>query len=249
MLKKGFLLFLYSITFSVTAQVVNGIVYDAESTVKGVKVLNITQKTVTGTNEIGEFSLKAKVSDTLFFESLFHEPNYAIVSEDYFKSTFVFELKKVVNELDEVYLKDKPKVKQFEGDVYNENMNKIIELDKKKEPQKYNAAPKYGLDFIQVFRMIGKLFKKKKTPEPNTLDYKQLKLLFETNNFFTKKLLTTDLKVPENYHSLFYEFCETKAIKENILDYTKRLELLNLFTLYSQEFLMVIEMSQVQQKN
>ena len=249
MLKRLLFLFIISSTLFNYAQEVKGIVYDAEATVKGIKVLNITQKTITATNNIGEFSLKAKVSDTLFFESLFHEPKYVIVNKDYFTSTYVFELKKAINQLEEVYIKDQPKAKPFENEAYNANMNEIIALDKKKEPQKYSAAPSYGLDFIQIFGMIGKLFKKKKKPIPYTLDYKKIKLLFETNSYFNKQMLSESFKIPEDYHSLYFEFCETKHIPESLLSYNKKLELLNFFTLYSEEFLLIIEMSETETKD
>lgn len=233
----------FSTSLSIKAQEVDGIVYDAESTVKGIKVLNVTQKIITTTNDKGEFKLKAKVSDTLYFESLFHEPKYVIVNKDYFESTYVFEVKKLVNKLDEVLLKDKPKAKEFEEDAFNKTLNDVIELDKKKEFQKYTPAPKYGVDFIQVIGLVGKLFKKKKKSAPKIITYNQLKKLFETNTFFTQKLLTEELKIPNELHSLFFEFCETKAIEERLLNYNTRVELLDLFVKYSQEFLLLVEMA------
>jgi hypothetical protein len=248
MSKQLLFLFLVTSTFTVTAQIINGIVYDAESTIKGANVLNLTQKRVTATNSSGRFSIKAKVTDTLYFESLFHKPKFAIVDKNYFKTTYVFELTKIINELDEVFIKGKPKAKRFESEAYNQSMNRIIDLDKKAEPQKYTATPKFGLDFIQVFMAIGNLFKKEKSEIPNTLNYKQLKLLFETNSLFNEQMLFNNLKIPKNYQSLFFEFCESKNITEALLDFNKRLELLNLFTLYSQEFLIIIEMAEEQKK-
>lgn len=248
MLKKLlfiFLLYASSLSFS---QEINGIVYDAESRVQNVKVLNISQKILTKTNDKGEFLLKAKIGDTISFQSIFYKNIFSIVKADYFESIYVFELQKLINELDEVIIKNKPKAKLFGEAAFNANMKEIIAIDKKKEPQKYTAAPKYGLDFIQVAKLIGKLFKKKKVEIPNTLDYKQFELLFRKNNFFTKKLLTEDLNVPKKYHSLFYEFLEEKNISESKLNYDKRLELLDEFTLHSQEFLIIVEMAEEQAK-
>lgn len=249
MLKRLLSLALLLYGFSNFGQVVNGIVYDAEARVAGVQVLNITKKIATGTDDKGEFSLKANVSDTLSFQSIFYKPIFVIVKEDYFESTYVFELEKMINDLDAVNIKSKPKAKLFGKEAFNANLKEIIAIDKKKDPQKYTPAPKYGLDFIQVAKMIGKLFKSKKKPPPNTLNYKQYQLLFKDNNFFTKKLLTEDLQVPERYHSLFFEFLETKAIPETKLNYDKRLLLLNDFTMYSQEFLIIVEMAEEQVKD
>lgn len=249
MLKK--ILFIFSILASILsfAQEVNGIVYDTESRIEGVKVLNITQKILTKTNAQGEFNLKANIGDTLSFQSIFYKPIFSIVKADYFESTYVFELQKLINELDEVNIKNKPKAKLFGEAAFNANLKEVIAIDKKAEPQKYTAAPKYGLDFIQVAKLIGKLFKKKKAKAPNTLNYKQYQKLFENNNFFTKKLLTEDLNIPEQYHSLYFEYLEEKQIPETKLNYAKRLQLLDDFTLYSQEFLIIVEMAEEEVKS
>lgn len=247
---KNSLLILFSICSSIImAQDIRGIVYDAEARVEGVNVLNVTQKIVTVTDEKGEFVLKAKVRDTLSFQSVFYKPILVIVKPEYFEGTYVFELQKIVNELDAVNIKDKPKAKLFGEKAFNANLKDVIATDKKKEPIKYNAAPKYGLDFIQVANMIGKLFKKKREAVPNTLKYNQYKLLFAENNFFTTKMLTEDLKVPEQYHSLFFEFLEEKNIPETKLNYNKRLQLLDEFTMHSQEFLLIVEMAEDKVKN
>ncbi|MFD1064267.1 hypothetical protein ACFQ1Q_13505 [Winogradskyella litorisediminis] len=249
MLKKGLLLASILVAQLSTSQDVSGIVYDAEARVSGVKVLNISKKILTKTNEQGEFQLKANIGDTLSFQSIFYKPIFSIVKPKYFEGTYVFELQKIINELDEVNVKGKTKEKLFGKAAFNANLKEIIAIDKKKEPQKYTPAPKYGLDFIYVAKLIGKLFKKKKVEIPNTLSYKQYELLFEKNNFFTKKMLTSDLNIPEKYHSLFYEFLEEKQIPESKLNYNQRLQLLNDFTTYSQEFLLIVEMAEEEVKN
>jgi len=94
--------------------------------------------------------------------------------------------------------------------------------------------------------MIGKLFKKKRKPIPNTLKYSQFELLFAENNFFTKKMLTDDLNIPEKYQSLFYDFLEAKEIPESKLNYNQRLLLLDDFTMHAQEFLIIVEMAEEQ---
>ncbi len=249
MLKNSLLIILFICSYTALAQDIRGIVYDAEARVEGVNVLNISQKIATVTDEKGEFLLKANVTDTLSFQSVFYKPIRVIVKPNYFEGTYVFELQKIINELDAVNIKDKPKAKLFGEKAFNANLKEVIATDKKKAPIKYNAVPEYGLDFIQVANMIGKLFKKKKKPVPNTLKYNQYKLLFAENNFFTTKMLTEDLKVPEQYHSLFFEFLEEKHIPETKLSYSKRLQLLDEFTMHSQEFLLIVEMAEDKVKN
>ena len=242
----AFLIFL-SISVSASAQIINGIVYDTEARVNNIKVLNISKKTLTTTNDKGEFSLKAQVNDTLSFQSIFYKPIMVIVKKDYFNSTYVFEIEKLINELETVSVKSKPKELLFGENAFNANLKKIIVNDKKKdELLTYNDAPKYGVDFIRVAKMIGKLFKKKRKPIPNTLKYSQFELLFAENNFFTKKMLTNDLNIPEKYQYLFYDFLEAKEIPESKLNYNKRLLLLDDFTMHAQEFLIIIEMAEEQ---
>jgi len=243
------LLFLLSISSFSFSQEIKGIVYDAESSVRGVKVLNITKQIVTATNDNGEFTLEADVSDTLSFQSVFYKSVLVVVKPEYFEGTYVFELQKIINELEAVKIKNKPKEKLFGEKAFNANLKAVLATDKKTAPQKYTPAPKYGLDFIRVAKFVGKLFKKNKKPIPNTLKYNQYKLLFAENNFFTKKMLTEDLKIPEQYHSLFFEFLEEKAISESKLNYDKRLQLLDDFTLHSQEFLIIVEMAEERVKD
>lgn len=248
MLRKTLLFLLLFAIYSSFGQNIKGIVYDDKARIEGVKVLNITQKIVTTTNAQGEFSIDAKVSDTLAFQSVFYKPILSIVKTEYFEGLYVFELQKIINELDEVKLKNKPKEKLFGEKAFNANLKEVISIDKKKESQKYVPAPKYGLDFVRVAKFIGKLIKKNKEQIPNTITYKQYETLFDGNNFFTKKLLTEDLKIPEKYHSLFYEFLEEKQILESELNYNKRLLLLNEFTMHAQEFLIIVEMAEEKAK-
>ena len=244
-------LLVFTFTFCLTtlnAQEINGIVYDAEAVVKGVKVLNISKKILTTTNDSGEFKLKANVRDTLSFQSVFYKPIFVIVNEDYFEGTYVFELQKIINELEAVNIASKPKPLVFAEDKYNQSLDEIITKDKEDRDINVNGAPKYGMDFIAIAKLIGGLFKKKKNNIPNTLKYDQLKQLFEKNPFFSQTLLTNVLKIPERYHSLFFEFCETKNIPEYKLNYDSRLILLDDFNLYANEFKVIVEMAEEQTK-
>ncbi len=82
---------LLCLPFVHNAQTLKGKVYDAEATVKGIKVTNETQKRVTATDNEGNFTIEAKVSDTLLFESLFHHPKAVILTQTHFEDTTVFE--------------------------------------------------------------------------------------------------------------------------------------------------------------
>ncbi len=91
------------------SQNITGKIYDAESTAKGIKIYNLTQKVIAFSNEKGDFNIRVSVNDSLSFESLFHEPKTLIVKPQHLKEIFVIELKKIVNELDAVHIKKKQK--------------------------------------------------------------------------------------------------------------------------------------------
>jgi len=230
-------------TFSVNAQTLKGKVYDATATVKGIKVSNETQKRVTATDAKGNFTIEAKVSDTLLFESLFHHPKAIILTEIHFEDIAVFELKKVINELDEVEIKAETEQPIFEEETYNEELHNLIKEDIKNNPLKYKPVEAtYGIDFIAIIGLVGKLFKKKnKAPIYEPITYTQMDSLFNNSSFFNKQLITENLKIPEDKRYLFYDFCEAKYMSSELLKEEKKMELLEQLVLNSQLFLILLE--------
>ena len=226
------------------AQTLNGKVYDGTSTVKGAKVLNKTQNRATATNENGDFIIIAKVSDTLFFESLFHEPKSVVLKAYHFDEISVFELIKIINELDEVEVVAEPEQPVFKVETYNAELQNLIQEDIKNHPEKY--APlgnNQGIDFVYLFRKLFDLIKKKKSKngvyEPIT--YRQMDTLFTNNSFFNKRLITENLKIPEDKIYLFYDFCEAKRITSELLKDENKMQLLEELVINSQMFLILLE--------
>lgn len=111
MLKRITFFLLLLIPFFGTAQLVpkelKGKVASAKANVSGVHVLNISQNKATITNAKGDFSITAKVWDTLVFSAVQFKKKQLIVSHKMLtaKSTTVF-LKKAVVELDEVVVRN-----------------------------------------------------------------------------------------------------------------------------------------------
>ncbi len=243
---KSLLLFIL-LCFSITGntQILKGKVYDAEATVKGIEVLNLTKKITTKTDDIGEFNIRAEVNDSIKFQSLFHHPKIIVVKENQLKELIVFELKKAVNELDEVLISEDLKEKPFEEEVYSSNLKKAIAEDIKNNPHLYSAAPKYGLDIFQLIGLAAKLFKKKsKVPEFVPLTYTDIQALFSGGSLFNEKLLKETLKIPLKHKFLFFEFCEAKQIDSKLLNKNENVELLEEFVLLSQKFLVIVEIAE-----
>ena len=242
---KTFLLLIFKfVPFCVIAQTINGKVYDAETTVKGALVVNVTQNIMTYTNEEGDFNIEAQVKDTLYVSSLFHTKTFIEIKKEDFNHIVVIEVKKTINELDAVLLRDE-RERKFDSIKLASRIKNQISEDMKSNPINYHAAPSGNMNFIAIFSMIGRLFKSKKTEETEIIPitYKDLDSLFKKDHFFNETLLTLDLNIPKEYHTLFFDYCDAKAIDSKLLEKNKQVELLEALVNSSQEFQKIIEAS------
>ena len=245
MRKSLLLISLFILPFLLNAQVLKAKVYDAETTVKGVKIFNESQKRLTASDENGLFSIQAKINDTLFFESLFHHPKVVILEHIHFEGTTVFELKKIINELEEVELKSEPEQPVFTEQSYNTNLQNLIKEDIKNNPHLYQpAGATYGVDFVYLIGQVIKLFKgkdKNRASLYHPISYQQLDSLTTHSSFFNDKLLTQNLKIPKDKKYLFLEFLEAKQISSELLKDNNKMQLLEKLVQNSRLFLILLE--------
>ena len=169
-----------------------------------------------------------------------------ILNQTHFKGIAVFELKKIVNELDEVEVKAEPEQPVFKEETYNFELQNLIKEDIKNNPGLYQpAGATYGVDFISLIGQLAKLFKRKKTKNGEEfykpITYKQMDSLFQKSSFFNKHLVTKDLKIPEDKANLFYEFCSAKQLSSELLKDQNKMQLLEYLVLNSQLFLILLE--------
>ncbi len=239
---KSILLFLLFLPITIYSQTISGKVYDSETTINTLSVLNTSKKILTYTDEDGNFEIEASIKDTLSFRSLFHHNKTLVVTSVHFNDILVIELKKIVNELDEVLLKDKAQEKKFDSVEIQTTMNNQLKADIKNNPHLYNSYKSGGMDFVAIAKLIGKLFKRKKKQNEYIINisYNEFNELFCKDNFFDEKLLTRDLKIPINYKSLFFEFCDAKGINNKLLLKENKFILLDTFYNYSEEFLEIL---------
>lgn len=242
-----FLLLLFSITAS--AQQITGKVYDAKSVLKNIKVSNITKQSAVYSDNDGIFKIKADLNDSLVFSSIFYKEQRLKVTKDYLNTVFVVELKKATNSLDEVLLKSNPKVKEFSEEKYQADFGEQLKNDMKNNPHLYGPPASGNMDFVKIFGLIGKLFKKKNKDDVIVYaTYADFKNTFEKSSFFNNKLLTKDLKIEMDYKFLFFEFCETKQINLELLDNQHQVEFLDQLFKASEEFLAFIERYKLDKK-
>lgn len=221
-------------------QVVTGKLYDEKTTAKSVKILNTSSKIITYSDNNGDFTMTANIGDSLVFSSVFYNEKILILNENHFNRTVVVQLKKIINELDEVLLAEKPKFIPFKPEKHQADFNTQLANDRKNRPYLYNTYRSGGIDFIAVANLIGKLFKKKRPDPIQYVTYKELDSFFNKNDYFNSKLLHEELRIIEAYRFLYFDYCEARNINKKMLSGNK-LVLLDTFMTYSSEFLKILE--------
>lgn len=208
---------------------IKGKIYDEDSTLQGVLIVNLSQNDTVYSGTKGDFRIFASINDSIVFKSLFHYSKRVRVKPEYFNGVIVFELKKEVNELGEVLLTNKLKKKPFEPIEYSIEMGFSIKEDIKRNPHLYMPKSSYsrGINFVGLIKLIrlNKLFKK-----PATIRYikhKQIDSLFSNSKLFNDKLLIEVLKIPKEHKYLFFEYCETRKLNVDLLSNPDNLILLD----------------------
>ena len=242
-MKQFYLLFILFSSISLTAQTISGVIYNATSTVEDIKIENISNKNIAFTNKNGEFSIIAKVSDTLKTSSLFYKSQNIIVEPSYLKEPFVIQLKETENTLEEVKINSTEKEKIADIEKIESNLKNVILEDIKNNPHLYGRMPAGGLDIIKIIGLVAKLFKNKNKAEPFVpVSYENLDSLFNgKHQLFNDTLLTETLEIEKDKKFLFFEFVEAKSIDSKLLTDHKDLEFLENIIKASEEFNTIVK--------
>jgi len=230
------------ICFHLNAQTVSGIIYDEDEVLVAVKITNKSQNILVLSNTNGTFSIPAKLNDSLQFQSSFHLLKTFVVSEKHFIEELVIELKKSKETLSEVYIENEATV-AFVEEKYSASLSEQIANDIKNNPENYHTAASGNINFIAIFGMVAKLFKKQKTKNNDVIkhvDAKEFGVFFEKDKFFNQDFLLKDLKIGLEYHELFFDYLETKAISPQLLEENEQINLIALFIDYGKAFNTII---------
>jgi len=225
------------------SQEIKGKIYDSESTAKGIKVYNISKEIKTYTDDNGDFQILASINDTLYFESLFHQPKSVKVKSSYFNEIIVFELKKVINELGEFLLEDN-KQDKFNSESQSDDLGQQLANAIKNNPPLYTPQSQYanGANIFNLVGMVFKLFKRKKKNKIKPIEYikyKDLDSLFKNDNLFNLKLINQDLKIESQYANLFLDYCEEKYLNKTLILEKNKVILLDSMFKFGEEFLKI----------
>ncbi|MDG5491755.1 carboxypeptidase-like regulatory domain-containing protein [Psychroserpens sp. SPM9] len=216
------------------AQTVKGYVYDAEATIAGAKLVNKTQNILTYSNAKGYFEIEAKLNDSLVVSSYFHSEQTIVIDQKHFGQEVVFELKKITNELDEVEI-TKVNEKEFDTLAFSNTTAKHGQIAFKERMFGSGKNLQPTLDLLKLATAIGKLFKRKtiETPVIKTSDFITL---FETNSFFTQKMLRDELHIQETYEYLFFEYLTAQHLNLSLLSKDNQFMLLDSLLTHSKAF-------------
>lgn len=228
-------LFAASLTFSQGEKTIHGKISYQGSYQQNIDVINFTTRKMTQTNALGEFLIDAKINDVLIFMSEnFADQKYKITAEDFEKSTIIINLIEKPIPLEEVEIV-KVKAIKLEGASYNDVKMTKIEKDaaKPKVQNVYTGEMVNGVDFVQVGKWIGSLFKSNKPKE-----VKQEPLAFKdyaTANF-KPSFLTKTLKVNPSDTSRFLEYCQADPKSKDVIAKNDELTILEFLLAKKTEF-------------
>ncbi|MDC1539690.1 hypothetical protein N8480_03350 [Flavobacteriaceae bacterium] len=233
-------LFLFFAPFFVSSQTIKGKIYGPISSAKNVSVSNISKGIKKYSNEIGDFKIHAKFNDTLVFESLLYEKKQIIIKKHHFEDVCIVDLKKVVNKLDQITLSTVKNNKTFNEKKATSKLKKHINNDIKLNSYKY-SNPNPNMDIVAIFGLISKLLKKRKVNAPKKqIKHYQFDSLFNKDVNFNNDFLTKNLNIHTDHIQLFFSYCEVLEIDYELLNPSKRLDLMDLMFKLSKDYLKFI---------
>ncbi|MDI1316283.1 hypothetical protein [Flavobacterium sp.] len=197
------------ISYSQTEKLIHGKVSYQDSYQKNVDVINFITKKITNTNVYGEFDITAKVGDALILMSEnFADQKYILTKEDFAKGSVLIKLIEKPIALDEVEIK---LVKDLKLATVSYNDLKMTKIEKEQARPKntdvYTGEMVNGMDFVQIGKMIGKLFKSKK-PKTSTTEvtFSEYSKANFNQSFYTKTL-----KLKPSETARFIDYCEADS--------------------------------------
>jgi hypothetical protein len=200
-------------------------------------VFNLNSKTRTFISDQGFFDVLAKANDTLLMLSpAFKSKKMIIRQNDFNKPLYVVILESQTTVLKEVVVKGQTDLKPAIA-----NSQTIVDMKFTADAQsavKNSAMPsdrsiENGMDFVRIYKMAAKLFKKDKakTDLNSNIDFSDSVSKALDRNFFTKTL-----KIKNDEVDLFLDFCETDSKSKTLLKQEDEFMLIDFLVTKSEEF-------------
>lgn len=211
--------------------------FDFSQTIKGkivfnnyaiskVEVINSNSKILTVSDANGNFSIIAKMNDTLFFIAKNYELKKIVINPLIINDNDLnIELVLIGEELKEVVITKMPSIKLSSDKNYEQEKLDKYALEKAANRPKVIGVNmgtiENGMDLMRIGGMLGGLFKKEKEPlkkEKPIVPFKDLAKKSCSKNYFVETL-----KLKPDEIELFLDFCDadikskTIATSQNVL--------------------------------
>lgn len=201
-------------------------------------VFNLNSKTRTFISNQGFFDILAKAKDTLLVSSAaFKSKKIIIQDKDFAKPLFVVNLESQTTLLKEIIVKGKTEIKPAIP-----SSQKIVDMeftDDAKSSPKNRTMPsdgtiEYGMDFVRIFKMASKVFKK------NSAEKAGLNAQVDFSDVVSKELdsyfFTNTLKLKREEIGLFLDYCENDPKSKNLLKEEDEFMLIDFLITKNEEF-------------
>jgi len=201
-------------------------------------VFNLNSKTRTFISNQGFFDILAKAKDTLLVSSAAFKSKKVILQEkDFAKPLFVVNLESQTTLLKEIIVKGKTEIKPAIP-----SSQKIVDMeftDDAKSSPKNRTMPsdgtiEYGMDFVRIFKMASKVFKK------NSAEKAGLNAQVDFSDVVSKGLdryfFTNTLKLKSEEIGLFLDYCENDPKSKNLLKEEDEFMLIDFLITKNEEF-------------
>lgn len=203
--------------------------------VSGGYVFNSSAKIKTFISPEGFFDVLAKANDTLLISSLgFKSKKIILTDKNFTVPLMIVKLESFTNNLKEVIV-SKTRIPYL---VSNQLMIDKPYFDDEKSSLKNITMPimgiENGFDFIKVGRMIGDMFRKKKTEKERGdyyEDFNEAAFKAVTADFFTQTL-----KLKKDEIGLFLIFCENDSRAQSFVKSENKFHLIDFLITKNQEF-------------
>ena len=219
------LIFTIPFCFSQTEKTIKGKVSCENLPLKGIEILNVSSKKTAITNKNGDFSILAKVRDTIMFISKDYQYERLILDKEEFeKKKLVISLIQKPEQLEEVVVISKATFPEIK---FDKNIASQLNIEKAAKNPKpvgvYDGTIENGMGLN-----INLSNNRKKNDQ---IDFKELMKKNYDANFYSEIL-----KIKPEDLGLFMEFCDADPKSKKVIENTNPLKLLDFLLVKHLEF-------------
>ena len=196
--KLLFLFLLFQFGYSQDAELIQGKVIYRNINVVAANVINNTSQSSTITDDLGELQIYAKEGDEIIFSSVQYVIRTVKITNEIIKSKrLTIQINERIRELDEVVITPDNtekfldlKEEEFKGFDYVADKSTKVQ-----NPLTETRELKYGVDFVNIFKLLKTIVDSKSEEEKqNLIASEVIPYLFE-DDFFTESLLISSSQI------------------------------------------------------